>query len=393
MNIDKLQIDKFVQQAQMMYRHLADLYQSANTAPLKPELLPQAFMQLGSASEIVQLATEELYQQNEQLLESRNLVEAERQCYIDLFEFAPDGYLVTDAKGIIKEVNQAAASLLKASKPFLYGKPIINFVGLEDRQRFRYELGQLSKSDRLKELTLRLQQRNGESFVAAFTVAVVRNLDGNVIEFRWLFRDITERQPNQVMPLNAHSILIEEHPPHKYSRGEIIPNQWQGIWYVCRGVVKLSTLCETGEEVLIGLVGEGMVFGCELTKLKTYQAVVLSDVELVLIEQAQINASVVLSHSLLPKFNQRLQQTESLLVLSGRRRVHDRLYDLLRLLKQDLGQPLATGTRLSVRLTHEDLASACCTTRVTITRLLKRLQKQGKICFDSKKHIIIKNID
>jgi PAS domain S-box-containing protein len=393
MNIDKLKIDKFVQQAQTMYRHLADLYQSANTVPLKSELLPQAFMHLGSASEIVQLATEELYQQNEQLLESRNLVEAERQCYTDLFEFAPDGYLVTDAKGIIKEANQAAASLLKVSKPFLFGKPIVNFVGLEDRHRFRYELSQLSKSDRLKELTLRLQQRNGESFVAAFTVAAVRDLEGNAIALRWLVRDITERQSLQATSVDGNNCLIEEHPTHKYTKGEVIPNHWQAIWYVCRGIVKLSTLCETGEEVLIGLIGEGMVFGCELTKLKTYQAVVLSDVELILIEQGQINASPVLSHTLLPKLSQRLQQTESLLVLSGRRRVHDRLYDLLRLLKQDIGQPVDTGTRLSVRLTHEDLANACCTTRVTITRLLNKLQKQGKISFDSKKHIIINNID
>jgi CRP-like cAMP-binding protein len=57
-------------------------------------------------------------------------------------------------------------------------------------------------------------------------------------------------------------------------------------------------------------------------------------------------------------------------------------------LKQEFGQEVAQGTRLSVRLTHQDLADACCTTRVTITRELRNLQQQGKITFDSKHHIV-----
>ncbi|MEB3339118.1 MAG: Crp/Fnr family transcriptional regulator, partial [Leptolyngbyaceae bacterium] len=71
------------------------------------------------------------------------------------------------------------------------------------------------------------------------------------------------------------------------------------------------------------------------------------------------------------------------------RRVQDRLYHLLRLLKQEIGQPVEQGTRFSVRLTHEDLANACCTTRVTITRLLSKLQQQNKIIFDAQRHIVL----
>jgi CRP-like cAMP-binding protein len=43
------------------------------------------------------------------------------------------------------------------------------------------------------------------------------------------------------------------------------------------------------------------------------------------------------------------------------------------------------------RFTHEDIASACCTTRVTITRLMGILEQIGLISFDSKNHIILKN--
>jgi CRP-like cAMP-binding protein len=177
-----------------------------------------------------------------------------------------------------------------------------------------------------------------------------------------------------------------------YSKGDTIPLNTQIISYVRQGLVKLTTLGETSEEVLVGLAVPGMVFGSYLTSLHTYQATAISDVRLVAIDLSEILASSALSHALLPKINQRLQQTESFLVISGLRRVQDRLYGLLQLLKREIGEKVAQGTRLSVRLTHEDLANACCTTRVTVTRLLSLLRKQGKICFDHKKYIIVRDL-
>jgi CRP-like cAMP-binding protein len=158
-------------------------------------------------------------------------------------------------------------------------------------------------------------------------------------------------------------------------------------------LVKLSTYCETGEEVLIGLATAGMVFGSSLTSLNIYQATALSDVDLVSIYAAEIAASPNLSHILLPKINQRLRQTESFLAICGRRRVQERLHHLLQLLKQEVGETVPGGTRLNVRFTHEDIASACCTTRVTITRLLGKLQEEGKISFDLNKHMILRDFD
>ncbi|HEY9622401.1 MAG TPA: Crp/Fnr family transcriptional regulator, partial [Crinalium sp.] len=87
---------------------------------------------------------------------------------------------------------------------------------------------------------------------------------------------------------------------------------------------------------------------------------------------------------------QRLQQTEILLNIAGQRRVKDRLYFLLQFLRRELGQPTPEGIRLQIRLVHEDIASACCSTRVTVTRLLSELQKQNKIVVDGNFHIIFK---
>ncbi|MBD0311176.1 MAG: helix-turn-helix domain-containing protein [Microcoleus sp. T1-bin1] len=34
---------------------------------------------------------------------------------------------------------------------------------------------------------------------------------------------------------------------------------------------------------------------------------------------------------------------------------------------------------MNIRLTHQDIANAICTTRVTVTRMLGKLQRQGLI--------------
>ncbi|MEH2197517.1 PAS domain S-box protein [Nostoc sp.] len=389
-----MNIEKFIQRAETLQKRLADLYQTANVLPwISPDLLPQAFKELYNNSKIVKLAAQELYQQNEELVKTRNSLEAERQHYQDLFEFAPDGYLVTNTEGIIQEANHTAAKLLNVSKHFLVGKPMINFVPLEERQQVYSELIQLSQSDRVRELLVRLQQRYGEFFDAALTVTVVRNQQNKAISLRWIVRNISDRQYLESGIVKNDGDFFNDRHVHKHSKGETIPLNPLVIWYVSQGLVKLSTYCETGEEVLIGLATAGMVFGSSLTSLNIYQATAFSDVKLVSIYAAEIEASPNLSHTLLPKINQRLRQTESFLVISGRRRVQERLHYLLELLKREVGESVPEGTRLSVRFTHEDIASACCTTRVTITRLMGKLQDEGIISFDLKKHMILRDFD
>ncbi|MEH2124936.1 PAS domain S-box protein [Nostoc sp.] len=389
-----MNIEKFIQRTEVLHKRLADLYETASVLPwISSDLLPQAFKELYNTSKIAQLAAEDLYQQNEELVKTRNWLETERQHYQDLFELAPDGYLVTNTEGIIQEANFTAAKLLNVSKQLIVGKPMISFVPLEERQHLRSELIQLSQSDRARELLIRLQQRHGEFFDAALTVAVTRNPQGKATSLRWVVRNITERKRVESAVVKNDSDLFNNRLVDKYSKGETIPLNPLVILYVSQGLVKLSTYCETGEEVLIGLATAGMVFGSSLTSLNIYQATALADVELVSIYVAEIAASPTLSHTLLPKINQRLQQTESFLVICGRRRVQERLHHLLQLLKREVGETVPEGTRLSVRFTHEDFASACCTTRVTITRLMGKLQEEGIISFDFKKHIILRDVD
>ena len=79
------------------------------------------------AMEELRVADEELRQQQEELVASRDILDAERQKYYELFDFAPDAYVVTDTLGIIREANAAASQLLGVPRQFLNGKPISLF--------------------------------------------------------------------------------------------------------------------------------------------------------------------------------------------------------------------------------------------------------------------------
>lgn len=200
------------------------------------------------------------------------------------------------------------------------------------------------------------------------------------------------------MPQASKAILETDHNDvregrrlHFYAKGELIPLVSQGVWQVCQGLVQLSTLCRNGEEVWLGWAEPSTFFGQWFSLLQSYQATALSDVHLIWFSLAEINASPRLAQIVLPQMVRRMRQTEAMLAISGQRRVEDRLQHLLLLMKREIGQAVPEGTRLGVRLTHQNLANAIGTTRVTVTRLLSKLKSEGAITFDRDRHIILKD--
>lgn len=166
--------------------------------------------ELQNSLEELQVAGEELHAQNEELAAARQTVETERQRYQELFDFAPDGYLVTNAEGVIQEANRAAAGLLRVSQRFLAGKPLFVFVAEQERQCFHSKLTRLRHLDKEKNWEVRLQPRNSKFIDAALSVAVVRNREGEVTALRWLLRDITERKQMETALSQANAELRKE---------------------------------------------------------------------------------------------------------------------------------------------------------------------------------------
>jgi PAS domain S-box-containing protein len=188
-------LDKFGQQIQEVLHRSQLLEDCVSESPRQHEhLLAQAFEELRTALEELRVAEEELRQQNEELVLARQEIEVERLRYQELFEFAPDGYLVTDTYGKILEANRAAATMLNMSKKFLIGKALSSFIPEEECHAFRTQIIRLQEVEQIQEWEIRLQPRRGDIFDASLNVTTVKNREGHPLGWRWLVRDITTRK-------------------------------------------------------------------------------------------------------------------------------------------------------------------------------------------------------
>src|SRR5262249_13223918 len=83
----------------------------------------------------LETAKAELARQNDELVANRATLEFERSRYQELFNFAPDGYVVTNLRGLIQDANVAACRLLIRDQQSLIGFPFAQFFAPGDRQK------------------------------------------------------------------------------------------------------------------------------------------------------------------------------------------------------------------------------------------------------------------
>ncbi|MEH1800186.1 hybrid sensor histidine kinase/response regulator [Nostoc sp.] len=211
--------ENFKQAIVEAHQRLENLSQLASLAADKSieqdypiELLQQAITEIS-------ISLEELQQQNEELIATRYLVEEERQRYYDLFNFAPDGYLVTDGTGIIQEANYAAAKLLNMRQSYLIGKPMAVFVHQTERQKFRQIMLQLQQQGQIRREELQIFHNQGSiDFPAELTAIAVEDSQGKTGNLRWLFRDISDRHQQEqkireqaaLLDITTDAIIVED---------------------------------------------------------------------------------------------------------------------------------------------------------------------------------------
>ncbi len=147
-----------------------------------------------AALDDLQILAEDLRVQNEDLLTARQNLEEERQRYREIFDYAPDGYLVTDQRGLIQEANRAAARLLQVSQEGLMGKPLILFVMPEGRRALQDRLAQIRATPRSTMWEATLNPRTGPPIHAAMNVAALRGVGSAPTRLHWIIRDISERK-------------------------------------------------------------------------------------------------------------------------------------------------------------------------------------------------------
>lgn len=196
-----MNISERIKAAYQAHRHVLSLYQQVDDPQIsRSDVLEESLSDLETALEELQAAYDEIRQQNQALVESRQQLEAERQRYQELFNLAPDGYLVTNATGIIQEANVAIASMLQISQAHLMGKPLLLFFPASDRPRIRTTLAHLQQPHpqptplRVYTWETQLRPRTANPIEVGVTLACNSQRTGEMASVRWLLRDITRQK-------------------------------------------------------------------------------------------------------------------------------------------------------------------------------------------------------
>lgn len=166
------------------------------------------------------------------------------------------------------------------------------------------------------------------------------------------------------------------------------------VYFLLTGAVKLSRVYETGEEITVALLRENSVFG--VLSLITgqhsdrfYHAVAFTPVELLSapIDQAEIafRENAQLTRLMLQGLSSRILQTEMMIETLAHRDMGSRLVSFLLILCRDFGTPSEQGVQIDLKLSHQAIAEAIGSTRVTVTRLLGELRDEEMISIHKKK--------
>ncbi|MDJ0719881.1 MAG: global nitrogen regulator NtcA [Prochloraceae cyanobacterium] len=166
------------------------------------------------------------------------------------------------------------------------------------------------------------------------------------------------------------------------------------VYFLLKGAVKLSRVYEAGEEITVALLRENSVFGVLslLTGQRSdrfYHAVAFTPVELLSapIESVEmaLKDNPELSMLMLRGLSSRILQTEMMIETLAHRDMGSRLVSFLLILCRDFGVPTPEGIRIDLKLSHQAIAEAIGSTRVTVTRLLGDLRSEDMISIHKKK--------
>jgi PAS domain S-box-containing protein len=174
------------------------LEQKAATLAQHNELLEKQKANLERQNKTLERHNTILLRQNSQLerhnaavYEKNELLEFERKRYQDLFDYAPDAYVISDNSGIILDANRTAAEMLKVTQAELKGENLINFIATRDHKMV---ISLLTRVRRIQDLELCIQPRGGPVLDTSLTLSSFYDETGHPVLLRWLLRDITERR-------------------------------------------------------------------------------------------------------------------------------------------------------------------------------------------------------
>jgi two-component system, sensor histidine kinase and response regulator len=141
----------------------------------------------------IELRQTELEQQNEELRAAQRHLEAYRDRYVDLYDFAPLGYVTLDQDGYVQEINLAGAKLLDVNREQLTGYAFSDYVAAESRRAFQDHLAECVRERREVTSEMHLATQNGRIVTVQLrSIPIIGPLED--VLCKTAITDITERR-------------------------------------------------------------------------------------------------------------------------------------------------------------------------------------------------------
>lgn len=138
----------------------------------------------------LQVHKAELELQNEALRSSQIALEESRSRYVDLYEFAPIGYLTLDADGLIAEINLTGTRLLGMERRKLLRRQFVSLVVANDQVRWMQLFQATKNAPEIATIEVELQCGDGTVICAR----LVCTADSAQSSIRVALSDISERK-------------------------------------------------------------------------------------------------------------------------------------------------------------------------------------------------------
>lgn len=135
----------------------------------------------------------ELEMQNEELSRANRESENARDAYLELYDFAPNGYLTFGERGLILGANLTLASMLGVTRSELLGLPFVYLIADSGGDEFYLWCKRLFAGDEPLSCELRLERKNRPCFWTRLEATVSHDEQGRVVA-RATVSDITDRK-------------------------------------------------------------------------------------------------------------------------------------------------------------------------------------------------------
>ncbi len=188
-----------------------------------------------------------------------------------------------------------------------------------------------------------------------------------------LFRDFADDEAAAV----AATVTDRHYGKHQFVVRENDPGDT--FFLLVKGSVSVCRIAPDGRETILSILKEGDFFG-EMSmfdsSLRSASIKTLTDVEVGAIRQADfltlLDRNPRIGRSLVIALSERLRAANALIAATTSQDIRARLASLLLNLSNQFGENVDNGTRITLRLTNQEMANMIGTTRETVNRTLNR---------------------